>query len=67
MKYTPKPKKRRDYKIWHRWFAWFPLKTQDGTWVWLETIWRRFDGLTIDYIEVWNYRINLPEGAEWSE
>lgn len=25
----------------HRWFAWRPVKTEGGTWVWLETIWRR--------------------------
>lgn len=23
---------------WHRRFAWFPVRTIDGTWVWLETV-----------------------------
>lgn len=24
----------------HRWFAWFPVRTEDAQWVWLESVWR---------------------------
>lgn len=25
---------------WHRWFAWHPVKTLEGKWTWLRTVWR---------------------------
>lgn len=30
-----------DYRQWHPWFAWFPVPTQDGFWVWGRTVYRR--------------------------
>jgi hypothetical protein len=29
---------RRRYDIWKPWFAWRPVKTVDGEWVWWELI-----------------------------
>ena len=26
---------------WHGWFAWYPVLTLDGTWVWLTTVVRK--------------------------
>ena len=33
--------KPKDNSKWHRWFAWHPIDCRCGTFVWLETIWRR--------------------------
>lgn len=33
----------KDTKKWHRWFAWHPVVTPDGTILWLETVERRVD------------------------
>lgn len=44
-------------KNWHAHFAWYPVKTKEKVWVWLETVERRYDGETIDYYDVWNYRL----------
>jgi hypothetical protein len=33
---------------WQPWFAWYPVKTQDGYRVWLETVFRK-----------WNYEKNF--------
>lgn len=27
--------------MWHDWVAWHPIKTEGGTWCWLETVQRR--------------------------
>lgn len=43
---------QRDLKEWHSWFAWYPVQTEDGYWVWLELVWRRVEYSTYD---VWNY------------
>lgn len=35
-------KSYKKLKDWHRWFAWYPILTEDtGEYVWLEKIWRR--------------------------
>lgn len=26
---------------WHTWFAWYPIMTYDGRFVWLKYVWRR--------------------------
>ena len=27
---------------WHRWFAWFPIQTEDYDWYWLEFVERKY-------------------------
>jgi hypothetical protein len=41
----------------HVWFAWYPIKTEENIWVWLEPVER--------YIAagLWSYKL-LPEDAE---
>jgi hypothetical protein len=34
------PKDKFNPYTWHRWFAWFPVTTKQGTRVWLEVVWR---------------------------
>lgn len=34
---------------WHDWFAWFPVRTYDGKWVWLRTV-RRCRAQTHAYL-----------------
>jgi hypothetical protein len=31
----------KDLEEWHQWFAWYPVKTTVGTWVWLELVLQR--------------------------
>ena len=31
----------RDNSKWQRWFAWHPVDCRCGTFVWMETVWRR--------------------------
>lgn len=45
-----------NYKEWHRWFAWYPVKLKNNQRVWLEYVERKLDGYTIDYIACWSYR-----------
>ena len=33
---------------WQPWFAWHPVLTKQGEWVWLETVYRRWDGSNYD-------------------
>lgn len=50
---------------WKRWFAWYPVCTLDGTWVWFETIeritWTSSEVTTEDYLRssgmFWTYRL----------
>lgn len=28
-------------ETWHRWFAWYPVRLENGDLVWFETVWRR--------------------------
>ena len=28
---------------WHKHYCWFPTQMRDGSWVWLETVWRKFN------------------------
>jgi hypothetical protein len=29
------------YNEWRKWFAWYPVRTEDRVWVWLETVERK--------------------------
>jgi hypothetical protein len=48
-------KKDKEYEIarmkpflmWHKWFAWHPVRLDDGRRVWLETILRRLDEIVV--------------------
>lgn len=41
-----------DKTKWQRWFAWYPVVTEDGYDVWFEWIWRRLEYSTYD---TWHY------------
>jgi hypothetical protein len=46
-----KAKEPKDLSLWHRWFAWHPVKV--GTfWIWLETIERR-GNMQYDFADSW--------------
>ena len=50
---------------WHRWFAWRPVRVNDGRWVWRETVARkRVDG--INGMKWWAYeaRRTLPSSEK---
>ena len=36
---------------WHKHFLWVPRQMKDGSWIWLETIWRKRDS----YVGGWTY------------
>lgn len=42
----------------HRWFAWYPVKTEDTGWVWLKDVDRQLE---------WKFNSSNPEDAvaEW--
>jgi len=39
------PFNRRDPAEWSRWFAWYPVRSMDGQYLWLETVERRVSPL----------------------
>jgi hypothetical protein len=42
---------------WHNWFAWYPVKTEDDIWVWLETVQRKAQLVLFEtVIDFWYYR-----------
>lgn len=41
------PRRKVSIYEWHRWFAWYPVTTNEGDVVWLETVNRKVD----DYSE----------------
>lgn len=41
---------------WRIWFAWRPVQTYDGTWVWWELVWRT----PIPTIYAWRYALEAP-------
>lgn len=43
-----KPENAVDKTNWHQWFAWRPVVAEDGTFVWLEYVWRKLDYGTYD-------------------
>jgi len=46
MQWNPAPK--IEANKWYRIFAWFPLKTYEEKWVWLEHIWMRYTSLNFN-------------------
>ena len=48
--------KTRDRAVWHRWFAWRPVKLMDGRIVWLEEVERREQELGFDITDTY-YRL----------
>jgi hypothetical protein len=54
MQWQGKPPIIREH--WNRWYAWFPIKTLDHQWIWLEAVERRYfnDGYSGSG---WLYRI----------
>lgn len=44
---------------WHQWFAWFPVATQDGYFIWLRRVWRRdecCEAAAWACAPIWGYR-----------
>jgi hypothetical protein len=35
---------------WRKWYAWYPIITDHGVVAWLETVWRRHDGVRHHYL-----------------
>lgn len=33
--------KKKTFKDWHKWFAWYPVELGNGDKIWLETVMRR--------------------------
>lgn len=48
----------------HRWFAWKPIRTWDGRFVWLRTVWRARtqtkDYLPRSHIQDWTHCVGQP-------
>jgi hypothetical protein len=47
--------KRTNRGDWHRWYAWRPVETEDGTVIWLEMVERQYNH------EFWWYRLPQRE------
>ncbi len=45
-----------DYYGWEIWFAWFPIKTEKGEWVWLENVGRKFFYINFGFRRYYIYR-----------
>jgi len=41
-----------EWVIWEDWFAWHPIKTIDGKWLWLRIVWRRKEDSIFYYKEL---------------
>lgn len=62
--------KATDKTEWRPWFAWFPVKAEDGSWAWLESVQRRWNAQLYftfihpddpgDYCGGWEYRVLAP-------
>lgn len=48
-------------RLWHSWFAWYPIKIRN-TRYWLETIYRR--RLVNDLFWEWEYRRDIYNGSK---
>lgn len=51
------------YGVWHRWFAWYPIRFDDATVIWLKPLMRKFifDSFGYDHLYSKYRRINDPE------
>lgn len=38
---------RDSYRKGHRWFAWRPVRLEDGRWAWMNTVWREAEECTV--------------------
>lgn len=47
--------KRNNRWDWTKWFAWYPVEVEDDTYVWLETVERKF------YTHSDRYSYRIPE------
>lgn len=50
----------RDATKWHLWWAWRPVETEDGWWVWLEYVWRQEIPI-IGPARIWCYKLKGPK------
>ncbi len=54
-----------EHEEWHQWFAWHPVLALDsqfaGYWVWLERVWRRWDG---PCDPMWTHMVDKPKSLE---
>jgi hypothetical protein len=50
-----------EHDRWYPWFAWYPVRLLDGTWVWLEKVARclRHECGRGDCADYWVYDANL--------
>jgi len=55
----------KDNSKWHKWFAWHPIDCRCGTFVWLETVWRRPSPIHLDTNEyaVYEERPDITEST----
>jgi len=54
--------KRRRLEKWHRWFAWYPVRVDRRTLVWLEFVNRKAGEFSIyDSVSYWLYEANKEE------
>lgn len=55
---TWEQRRQRVMSDWHRWFAFFPIQMRDGSWVWLEYVWRL--GVSSSYPRIhWRYSASV--------
>lgn len=49
-------------RIWHRWFAWRPVLTRGGSWVWLRYVERAWD----ERLNPWAYMEHSGYDGGWT-
>lgn len=49
---------------WHAWFAWHPVRVGSHDCRWLETIWRKREGVWWDGETEFSYSICSPQGDQ---
>jgi hypothetical protein len=49
---------KEEYETWRPWFAWHPVMIENGQWVWLETVERKFKPMDMLVVggSCWDYR-----------
>lgn len=56
-------KQKLERKSWvyglHAWFAWYPVKLDNGRWIWLQWIWQQKNRTVVD-------GVNVHQGRKWS-